>query len=130
MRPHCCLIDAYLSTFTAKPDILSGMSLMKQTTVVFGLDMETDVGSWPTYYRGLLEGTPLSLQILKKRNIHATFFFTSEATDRHPEVPKSILSFSKEYEIGNHSLWHETYGDPIFDIPGVKPLLPEEIPFR
>jgi len=33
-------------------------------------------------------------------------------------------------EVGCHSLFHETVGDELFPIPGEKPLLKEEVPFR
>ena len=46
--------------------------MMKHMSVVLGFDMETDVGSWSPYYRGLVEGTPMILDILKKWDIHAT----------------------------------------------------------
>ncbi|MFA6817215.1 MAG: polysaccharide deacetylase family protein, partial [Lentisphaeria bacterium] len=34
------------------------------------------------------------------------------------------------HEIGCHTLFHETIGDPLFEIPGMMPLLPEEIEHR
>ena len=36
------------------------------------------------------------------------------------------MGASAGHEIGAHSLFHETMGDELFPIPGVKPLLPEE----
>ncbi len=103
---------------------------MQSIDVVLGFDMETDVGSFSPYYEGLVNATPKILNLLRERSVDATFFFTGEAADLHPEVPRSILSDEGKHEIGCHGLYHETYGDPIFDIPGVKPLLPEEVPNR
>lgn len=95
--------------------------------VVLGFDMETDCGSWSPYYEGLVNGTPVILELLKKKGITATFFFTGEAVDKHLEVVKQVLEAHSGHDVGCHSLYHETVGDPIFEIPGIKPLLPEEV---
>jgi len=95
-----------------------------KTTVVFGFDMETDVGSWTPYYEGLVHGTPRILELLGKHGISATFFFTGDAARSHPEVVKMVDRAG--YELGCHSLYHETLGDELFPIPGLKPVLPEE----
>ncbi|HOJ20186.1 MAG TPA: polysaccharide deacetylase family protein, partial [Armatimonadota bacterium] len=54
--------------------------------------------------------------------------FTGDAAMQHPEIVKQVAAAG--HEVGAHSLYHETVGDPIFEIPGVKPLLPEEVPLR
>lgn len=97
---------------------------------ILGFDMETDCGSWSPFYNGLVEGTPKILDLLKKKEIPATFFFTGEAARLHPEIAKMIINKNPAHEIGCHSLYHETVGDPIFEIPGIKPLLPEEVKNR
>jgi len=97
---------------------------------ILGFDMETDCGSWSPFYKGLVKGTPKLLALLKEKNISATFFFTGEASDKHPEIIKMIIDTDERHEIGCHSLYHETVGDPIFEIPGIKPLLPEEVKNR
>ena len=96
--------------------------------VVFGFDMETDIGSWTPYYKGLEKGTPRILKLLDRKGVEATFFFTGDAAKTHPETVKTVDKAGQE--VGSHSLYHETIGDPVFDIPGIKPLLPEETPFR
>lgn len=101
---------------------------MTDITVVFGLDMETDVGSWTPFYEGLKHGTPKLLDLLGDRGVPATFFFTGEAAGVEPALVRDIAAGGNE--VGCHSLYHETVGDPLFDIPGVKPLLPEEVPLR
>jgi peptidoglycan/xylan/chitin deacetylase (PgdA/CDA1 family) len=95
---------------------------------VLGFDMETDIGSWTPYYKGLVEGTPKLLNLLSKENIKATFFFVGEAAKKYPNIVKEIAE--RGHEVGCHSLFHETVGDELFPIPGVKPLLPEEVPLR
>ncbi|MCX5642704.1 MAG: polysaccharide deacetylase family protein [Candidatus Omnitrophica bacterium] len=101
---------------------------MNKIQVVIGIDVETDVGSWTPYYRGVEEGIPALLGLFKKQDIKTTFFFTGESADKYPAKTREVLKAG--HEIGCHSLYHETIGDEIFPIPGVKPLLPEEVPFR
>ncbi len=96
--------------------------------MVIGIDVETDVGSWTPYYQGIEEGIPLLLKIFKRQKVKATFFFTGEAANKYPEKAKEVLKSG--HEVGCHSLYHETVGDELFPIPGVKPLLPEEVPLR
>jgi hypothetical protein len=91
--------------------------------VVFGFDMETDIGSWTPFYEGLVHGTPRILELLSKHGISATFFFTGTAARTHPEVVKMVSGAG--HEVGCHSLYHETLGDELFPIPGLKPVLPE-----
>jgi peptidoglycan/xylan/chitin deacetylase (PgdA/CDA1 family) len=97
-------------------------------TVVFGFDYETDVGSFYYTYNGVEHGTPLLLELLARQSVAATHFFTGACARRYPDVVKAVHAAG--HEVGNHSLFHETVGDPLFEIPGVVPLLPEEVPFR
>ena len=95
---------------------------------VLGFDMETDVGSFTPFYEGLVHGTPRILDVLAGQGVDATFFFTGDAVRKHPEVVHLVRQAG--YEIGCHSLYHETVGDPLYDIPGLSPLLPEEVENR
>ncbi len=99
-----------------------------QPRVVFGFDMETDIGSWTPYYEGLKYGTPRILDILDRHAITATFFFTGDAARAQPRTVK--LVDQANHEIGCHTLYHETIGDELFPIPGLKPMLPEECRHR
>ena len=92
--------------------------------VMLGFDMETDIGSWTPFYEGLVKGTPRLLDLLSKHEVSGTFFFTGEAANFNPQVVKDVASCG--HEIGCHGIYHETLGDELFPIPGVKPLLPEE----
>ncbi|MFA6717356.1 MAG: polysaccharide deacetylase family protein [Victivallaceae bacterium] len=95
---------------------------------VLGFDMETDVGSWTSGYEGLRHGTPVILDILKKHNISGTFFFTGDAARKGPETVALVRDAG--HEIGCHTLFHETIGEPLFEIPGMMPILPEEVENR
>lgn len=101
---------------------------MSDITVLFGFDMETDVGSWGINYEGVTQGTPKLLKLYAEKGVKGTFYFTGESARLHPEVVQAVHAAGNE--VGCHSLYHETVGDPIFEIPGVKPLLVEEVPFR
>jgi len=92
--------------------------------VIFGFDMETDIGSWTPFYEGLVNGTPEILSVLKKHDIKSTFYFTGDAAQFHPEIVNTVLSSG--HEVGCHSLYHETLGDELIPIPGLRPVLPEE----
>ena len=98
------------------------------TRVVMGFDCETDIGSWTPFYEGLVHGTPVILDILSRHQITATFFFTGDGAKKHPEVVLQVKEHG--HEIGCHTLYHETVGDALFDIPGIIPLLPEEVENR
>ncbi len=93
--------------------------------VLLGFDMETDVGSWTPFHEGLRHGTPRVLDIFRKHEVTGTFYFVGHSAR---EVPESVLAVKAAgHEIGAHSLYHETVGDPIFPIPGITPLLPHEV---
>jgi len=96
--------------------------------VVFGFDMETDVGSFTPFYEGLQHGTPVILDVLARHAISATFYFTGESARRHPEVVESVVQAG--HEVGCHTLFHETIGEALFPIAGMPPILPEEVPHR
>jgi len=96
--------------------------------VVLGFDMETDIGSWTPYYKGLTQGAPRLVKLLERKGAQGTFFFTGEAAQEHPEIVHLVRDAGQE--VGNHSLFHETVGDELFAIPGIKPLLPGEVEGR
>ena len=101
---------------------------MTKPHVLFGIDMETDVGSFTPFYNFTKSGTQKIIDIFAKHDVKATFFFTGECAKKNPEVVKMVQAAG--HEVGVHSLYHETVGDELFPIPGVKPLLPEEVPLR
>jgi peptidoglycan-N-acetylglucosamine deacetylase len=101
---------------------------MSTLRAVLGFDMETDIGSWTPYYEGVKHGTPVILDTLRRNEITATFFFTGDAARKHPDVVATILD--EGHEVGSHTLFHETIGDTLMDIPGMMPILPEEVPNR
>jgi peptidoglycan-N-acetylglucosamine deacetylase len=98
---------------------------MKPTYVLIGVDMETDVGSFTPFYEGAKNGTPLLLDLFTEMDVKGTFFFTGDCAKENQSIVKMVVDSNNE--IGCHSLYHETLGDELFPIPGVKPLLPFEV---
>ncbi|MEI6387062.1 MAG: polysaccharide deacetylase family protein [Spirochaetota bacterium] len=98
---------------------------MRPVYALLGIDMETDVGSFTPFYEGVRQGTPLLLDLFKKKGVSGTFFFTGDCAVENPEVARMVAASGNE--VGCHSLFHETIGDELFPIPGVKALLPHEV---
>lgn len=98
---------------------------MSDIPVILGFDMETDIGSWTPFYEGLVNGTPLILEVLRQHQAISTFFFVGAAAQAHPEIVRSVQAAG--HEIGCHTLYHETIGDQLFPIPGMTPVLPHEV---
>ena len=96
--------------------------------VVLGFDMETDIGSWTPWYNGFAPGTEAILRVLKHHGVTGTFFFTADAAEKNPEVLRKVRDAG--HEIGAHTLFHETIGDSLFEIPGMMPILPGEVKNR
>ena len=101
---------------------------MEESRVLLGFDMETDIGSWTPWYRGFQPGTEKILAVLEKHDVRTTFFFTADAARKNTGVLRQVAECG--HEIGAHTLFHETIGEPLFDIPGMVPVLPEEVENR
>ena len=101
---------------------------MSKIRTVLGFDMETDIGSWTSFYDGFRIGTPRILEILDRRGVTGTFFFTADSAQKNPDMVKMVKNAG--HEIGCHTLFHETIGDSLFEIPGMIPILPEEVEHR
>ena len=96
--------------------------------VVFGFDMETDIGSFTPFYEGVKHGTVHILKMLNKHGIRATFFWTGHAAQNNPDAVRRVRDAG--HETGCHGLYHETLGTPIFPLPNNWPILPSEVEGR
>lgn len=96
--------------------------------VLFGFDMETDIGSFTPFYEGVKNGTPRLLELLEKQGIRATFFWTGHAAENNPDMVRRVRDAG--HETGCHGLYHETLGDPLFALPNNWPILPSEVEGR
>jgi len=101
---------------------------MAKFNVVFGVDMETDVGSYTDHYTGIQNGMPKLLELFAKHGVKATCFWTAHAATHNPEMVKKVIAAG--HETGCHSLEHETLGDPLFPLPNNWPVRPYEVEKR
>ena len=104
------------------------MDSNRELHLMVSFDMESDIGSWTSEHKGVVEGTPRILDILAGRDIPCTFFFTGDAAQASPESVSAVKSAG--HEVGCHTLHHESLGAPLFDALNVQPVLPEEVPNR
>ncbi len=96
--------------------------------VVLGIDMETDIGSFTSNYEGVRHGTPRLLEIMQRKNVRATYFWTGHAAENNPETVADVCAAG--HETGCHGLVHETLGDPIFPLPNNWPVFSFEVEGR
>ncbi|MFA5866161.1 MAG: polysaccharide deacetylase family protein [Phycisphaerae bacterium] len=101
---------------------------MNRKTIIVGFDMETDIGSWTLNDQGIKKGTVEILKVLRIHDIPATFLFTGREAQNNPRMVKTILD--KGHEIGCHTMYHETMGTAVFDMPGANFVLESEIKGR
>lgn len=99
--------------------------MKEKTAVIIGIDTETDVGSFTPFYKGVQHGVPILLDLMEKKDVQGTFFFTGEAARKNPQAVRWVME--AEQEVGCHSLYHETIGDELFPLPDVKPVLKREV---
>lgn len=92
---------------------------------MFGIDMETDLGSYTPYYEGVRNGTPLLLKTFQRYGISSTFYFVGTCAKKNVDIARMVVEAG--HEAGCHSLYHETVGDELFSLPGATPLLPDEV---
>jgi peptidoglycan/xylan/chitin deacetylase (PgdA/CDA1 family) len=101
------------------------MNTDRKLYVLISFDMESDIGSWGNTHTGVIEGTAPILQVLAHHQVPATFLYTGNAALAGPESLAMVKAAS--HEIGCHTLQHESVGTPIFEAPGIPPVLPEEV---
>lgn len=96
-----------------------------RTYALLGTDVETDVGSFTPFYEGVRHGTPKLLDLFERKGIRGTFFFVGQTARDNPGVAQLVRDAG--HEIGCHSLYHETVGDELMPVVGIKPLLSHEV---
>ena len=69
---------------------------MKDIFVLFGIDMETDIGSFTPFLQGVERGTPLLLHLFEKKGIPATFLWVAEIISQFKPLVKEIESSGQE----------------------------------
>ncbi|MHB1346075.1 MAG: polysaccharide deacetylase family protein [Candidatus Humimicrobiaceae bacterium] len=102
--------------------------IKKNKYLIFGFDMEPDVGSTSVNYEGVKYGTPRITDILEKNSVKATFLWTGDCALKNEDILKYVDS--KGYEIGCHSLFHEDLGEVNFVSSSISKILDEELEHR
>lgn len=101
---------------------------MAHRKLILSFDMETDIGSWTHEVCGITEGTPAILRVLRRHDVPATFLFTGREAQNNPASVESVLSDG--HEVGCHTMYHETIGRPVYDVPVGSFSLDSEIESR
>ena len=79
---------------------------MNMPDIAFTVDVEQDIPSNLSTWRGVEEGLPLLLDLLSKHEVPATFFVTGQAAEK---FSKLIRKVSREHEVGCHGYEHERF---------------------
>lgn len=96
--------------------------------IIFGFDMEPDIGSTSVNYEGVKYGTLRIVDVLDKNSVKATFLWTGDCALKNEDILRFVES--KGYEIGCHSLFHEDLGDVNFVSSSISRILDEELEHR
>jgi peptidoglycan/xylan/chitin deacetylase (PgdA/CDA1 family) len=76
--------------------------------VFFSIDVEPDCMSFfKNCFRGMEEGLPALLDLLKEEDVKATFFSTGLVASKYPDVIKRLVS--EDHELGCHGMNHQRF---------------------
>ena len=75
--------------------------------VCFTVDMEQDCPPFLSTFRGIDEGTPPLLRLLREENVRGTFFVTGDVARRFPAVVREIAADG--HEVGCHGDTHRRF---------------------
>ncbi len=82
------------------------MKSLQQTRIaVISFDVEQDCPPYLDTYRGVEEGLPKILDLLREKRIRATFFFTALTAKKYPHLARRVVD--EGHELGCHSYAHE-----------------------
>lgn len=77
--------------------------------VYLTVDVEPDCPPYMWTWRGIVEGMPLLLDLLRQENVPATFFATGQMATEHPECIVSILQHG--HELACHGYSHRSFSE-------------------
>ena len=75
--------------------------------VSFTVDVEPDCPPYLTGYRGIEQGMPPLLEMLREEKIPTTFFTTGDVAQRYPAVVGAIVS--NGHELASHGMTHRAF---------------------
>lgn len=64
------------------------------------------------------EWTPKMIELLRSKNVKATFFLLGSNIERHPDVAKAVAD--NGFEIGNHTFTHPNFNTSAMTIPKIR----------
>jgi peptidoglycan/xylan/chitin deacetylase (PgdA/CDA1 family) len=96
--------------------------------IMFGFDMEPDVGSTSVNYEGVKYGTFKIADVLRKNSVKATFLWTGDCALKNEDILRFVDS--EGFEVGCHSLFHEDLGEVNFTSSSISRILDEELEHR
>jgi peptidoglycan-N-acetylglucosamine deacetylase len=77
--------------------------------VAFTVDFEPDCPPFLWGWRGVEEGMPRLLSLLREQRVRATFFTTGDSARRYPETIRALLADG--HELACHGMWHRPFPD-------------------
>lgn len=75
--------------------------------VCLTVDAEPDCPPYLRGWRGMEEGAPLLLDLLREEGVPATFFTTGDAAARHPGIVRRLVA--EGHELGSHGMTHRPF---------------------
>ena len=81
--------------------------MTKSRDVAFTVDLEPDCPPFLWGWRGVEEGMPRLLALLRDEKVRATFFTTGDAARRYPDTIRALLDDG--HELACHGMWHRAF---------------------
>ena len=97
--------------------------------MVFGFDMETDIGSFTPFYEGVQARHAAAVEAAEEAR-HPRDVLLDGSRGGDQSRTWSGACAMPGHETGCHGLYHETLGDPLFPLPNNWPILPSEVEGR
>ena len=76
-------------------------------TVAFTVDLEPDCPPFLTGFRGVEQGLPALLDLLRELDVPTTFFTTGEVADRYPSSVERLVA--EGHELACHGMTHTAF---------------------
>lgn len=80
---------------------------MTAPVVAFTVDLEPDCPPFLHGFRGMERGLPGLLDLLRLRDVPATFFTTGEVAERYPDIVTRVVAAG--HELGCHGMTHRSF---------------------
>ena len=85
------------------------MTVGASRSVAFTVDLEPDCPPFLSGWRGVEEGMPRLLSLLREERVRATFFTTGDSARRYPDAVRALLADG--HELACHGMSHRAFPD-------------------